>query len=80
MKSSATRIAWRVASVVTIFALIHEIDNSTRRISELVAAIKRYSYMDQAAMQEVNLRDDLENTLQNIWPLAEKRYHRYSRI
>jgi signal transduction histidine kinase len=53
----------RVASVVTIFGLIHEIDNSTRRISELVGAIKRYSYMDQAAMQEVNLRDDLENTL-----------------
>jgi signal transduction histidine kinase len=53
----------RVASVVTIFGLIHEIDNSTKRISDLVGAIKRYSYMDQAAMQEVNLRDDLENTL-----------------
>jgi signal transduction histidine kinase len=48
---------------VTIFGLIHEIDNSTRRISELVGAIKRYSYMDQAAMQEVNLREDLENTV-----------------
>ncbi len=53
----------RVASVVTIFGLIHEIDNSTKRISDLVGAIKRYSYMDQAAMQEVSLRDDLENTL-----------------
>jgi signal transduction histidine kinase len=53
----------RVASVVTIFGLIHEIDNSTKRISDLVSAIKRYSYMDQAAMQEVNLRDDIENTL-----------------
>lgn len=53
----------RVASVVTIFGLIHEIDNSTKRISDLVGAIKRYSYMDQAAMQEVNLQDDLENTL-----------------
>jgi signal transduction histidine kinase len=53
----------RVASVVTIFGLIHEIDNSTKRISDLVGAIKRYSYMDQAAMQEVTLRDDLENTL-----------------
>jgi signal transduction histidine kinase len=53
----------RVASVVTIFGLIHEIENSTRRISELVSAIKRYSYMDQAAMQEVDLRDDLENTV-----------------
>jgi len=53
----------RVAYVVTIFGLIHEIDNSTKRISELVTAIKRYSYMDQAAMQEVDLREDLDNTL-----------------
>ena len=53
----------RVASVVTIFGLIHEIDNSTRRISDLVGAIKRYSYMDQASMQEVDVREDLENTL-----------------
>ena len=53
----------RVASVITIFGLIHEIDNSTKRISELVTAIKRYSYMDQASMQEVDLREDLDNTL-----------------
>jgi signal transduction histidine kinase len=53
----------RVASVVTIFGLIHEIDNSTRRISELVGAIKRYSYMDLPSIQEVDLREDLENTL-----------------
>ena len=53
----------RVASLVTIFGLMHEIDNSTRRISDLVAAIKRYSYMDQAAAQEVDVREDLENTL-----------------
>ena len=53
----------RVASVVTIFGLIHEIENSTKRISELVTAIKRYSYMDQASMQEVDLREDLDNTI-----------------
>jgi Signal transduction histidine kinase len=53
----------RVAAVITIFRLIHEIDNSTKRISELVTAIKRYSYMDQAALQEVDLREDLDNTI-----------------
>jgi signal transduction histidine kinase len=53
----------RVASLVTIFGLMREIDNSTKRISDLVAAIKRYSYMDQAAAQEVDVREDLENTL-----------------
>src|ERR1044071_3881021 len=53
----------RVASVMVIFGLIHEIDNSTKRISELVGAIKRYSYMDQTALQEVDVREDLDNTL-----------------
>jgi signal transduction histidine kinase len=53
----------RVAAIVTIFRLIHEIDNSTKRISELVTAIKRYSYMDQASMQEIDVREDLDNTI-----------------
>lgn len=53
----------RVAALVTVYGLVHEIDNSTRRISDLVTAIKRYSYMDQGALQEVNLQEDLDNTL-----------------
>jgi signal transduction histidine kinase len=53
----------RIAAVITIFGLIQEIDNSTRRISDLVTAIKRYSYMDQSPIQEVELKEDLENTL-----------------
>jgi signal transduction histidine kinase len=55
--------AKRIAAVITIFGLIQEIDNSTRRISDLVTAIKRYSYMDQSPIQEVDLKEDLENTL-----------------
>lgn len=53
----------RVAAIMTMFGLIREINNSAQRISELVAAVKRYSYMDQAALQEVDLREDLDNTL-----------------
>jgi len=53
----------RVAAIMTMFGLIREINNSAQRISELVGAVKRYSYMDQAALQEVDLRDDLDNTL-----------------
>ena len=53
----------RVAGIITVFGLVREIENSTRRISELVGAVKRYSYMDQSALQEVDLREDLENTL-----------------
>jgi signal transduction histidine kinase len=53
----------RVASIITISRLITEIEISTRRISDLVRAIKEYSYMDQAAMQEVDLHQGIENTL-----------------
>ena len=53
----------RIASLLTIAKLIDEIDISTRRISYLVQAIKEYSYMDQAAMKEVDLHQGLENTL-----------------
>ena len=53
----------RIASLLTIARLISEIEISTKRISHLVQAIKEYSYMDQAAMQEVDLHQGLENTL-----------------
>jgi signal transduction histidine kinase len=53
----------RIASILTIAKLIGEIENSTKRISDLVRAIKEYSYMDKAAMQEIDLHQGLENTL-----------------
>lgn len=53
----------RIASILTISRLIAEIEISTRRISDLVRAIKEYSYMDQAAMQEVDVEKGIENTL-----------------
>ena len=56
-RSSASRRS------LTIARLISEIEISTKRISHLVQAIKEYSYMDQAAMQEVDLHQGLENTL-----------------
>lgn len=53
----------RITSVLTIFRLIGEIENSTKRISDLVGAIKEYSYMDQAPLQEIDLHKGLESTL-----------------
>lgn len=44
-------------------ALLRVIEDSSARISALVKAIKSYSYMDQAAKQEVSLQEGLENTL-----------------
>jgi signal transduction histidine kinase len=53
----------RIASLINISKLIGEIENSTRRISDLVRAVKEYSHMDRAAMQETDVHQGLESTL-----------------
>src|SRR5271166_1800766 len=53
----------RVSALVEIDDLLAELDNSTAKISDLVRAIKEYSYMDQAPVQDVDLTKGLENTL-----------------
>jgi signal transduction histidine kinase len=53
----------RIAASVEIFNLLNEIDNSTSRISDLVHAIKEYTYMDQAPLQNVDIVKSLETTL-----------------
>jgi PAS domain S-box-containing protein len=46
-----------------IYSLVEEISLGTGRIVELVKALKTYTYMDQAPVQSVDLREGLENTL-----------------
>jgi signal transduction histidine kinase len=53
----------RIAASVEVASLLHEIESSTSRISDLVRAIKEYTYMDQAAVQNVDVVKSLENTL-----------------
>jgi len=43
--------------------LLTQVEQSTGRISELVKAMKAYSYMGQASMQEVDVHEGLESTL-----------------
>jgi signal transduction histidine kinase len=43
--------------------LLNEIENSTSRISDLVRAIKEYTYMDQSPVQNVDIVKSLETTL-----------------
>ena len=52
-----------VASTFATATLLAEIKESTRRITELVAAIRSYSQLDRAAMQLINVTDGLESTL-----------------
>lgn len=53
----------RIVSLINIAQLIGEIENSTRRISDLVRAVKEYSHMDRAAMQEIDVHQGIESTL-----------------
>lgn len=50
-------------STLAIAGLLNELEQGTARISNLVKAVKTYSYMDRAPLQEVDLHEGLENTL-----------------
>jgi signal transduction histidine kinase len=52
-----------VASTLSATGLLDEVKESTRRISDLVGAVKSYSQMDRAAMQVTDLTEGLESTL-----------------
>ncbi len=53
----------RISSSVEIANLLNEIESSTSRISDLVRAIKEYTFMDQAPVQNVDVVKTLETTL-----------------
>src|SRR5437764_7550517 len=55
-------VRWIVVTVAGL-SLIHQVERSATRIAELVAAVKSYSYMDQGALQDVDLHEGLESTL-----------------
>jgi signal transduction histidine kinase len=52
-----------VASTFSVATLLSEAKESTRRISELVAAVRSYTQMDRASMQRVDVTDGLNSTL-----------------
>ena len=47
----------------TIVTQLYDIQNTTERISQIVRAMKSYTYLDQAPLLEVDVPDGLENTL-----------------
>jgi len=52
-----------LACTHSIYTLISEIGLGTDRISEIVRALKSYTYMDRAPIQSVNVSEGLDNTL-----------------
>ena len=55
-------IQWLGMGCRTI-GLLREIEQATERISQIVQAMKSYTYLDQAPLLEVDIHDGLENTL-----------------
>jgi signal transduction histidine kinase len=53
----------RIAASVEVASLLNEIESGTSRISDLVRAIKEYTYMDQTPVQNVDIVKSLETTL-----------------
>ncbi len=51
------------ASLFPVYSLLHEIGEGSARISEIVGALRGYSYLGQAPVQAVDLHEGLDNTL-----------------
>src|ERR1700729_971298 len=60
---SARAALVRIAASVEVATLLNEIESGTSRISDLVRAIKEYTYMDQTPLQNVDIVKSLETTL-----------------
>ena len=55
-------LSW-LTTTTRVDQLLYEIKSSTSRISDLVSAVKSYSYMDQAPLQDVDIHKGIESTL-----------------
>lgn len=55
-------IQWLGASCL-VMGLLSEVGQTTERLSQIVRAMKSYTYLDQAPLLEVDVHDGLENTL-----------------
>jgi signal transduction histidine kinase len=71
-----TDVLTRIHLVLTAARLVTEIELSTNRISEIVKAVKDYSYMDQAPEQELDVHTGIESTLIMLaYKLRKKSIH-----
>ena len=63
LRDQAPEVVRWLAAEATVHQLLEELSMSVERISEIVTAIKGYSYLDQAPRQRVDVRIGLEQTL-----------------
>ncbi len=62
------RVVTWLAAGSAVHALVAEVGTGAHRISEIVKAVKEYSFMDQAPAQRVDVRSGLDNTLVILRP------------
>jgi len=55
-------VRWLAAGGL-VYGLLDEVRQGAGRISQIVKAVKSYTYLDQAPIQEVDVHEGLENTL-----------------
>jgi signal transduction histidine kinase len=55
-------LAWLEATLTGI-CMLDQIKQSSTRISDLIKAMKDYSYMDRSPLQEVDVHEGIESTL-----------------
>jgi signal transduction histidine kinase len=60
-------VRWLGASS-SVYGLLEEVGQSAEAMSEIVKAVKTYSYLDQAPIQQVDVVEGLENTLVLLRP------------
>ena len=60
-------VQW-LAAGSSVYGLLEEVGASAESISEIVKAVKTYSYLDQAAIQDLDIKESLDNTLVILRP------------
>jgi len=58
----AAALRW-AAATATVATLLGEVREATRRVSELVSAVRSYTQMDRAERQRIDVTEGLESTL-----------------
>ncbi len=60
-------VLW-LGATSSVYGLLEEVGQSAEAMSEIVKAVKTYSYLDQAPIQSVDVIESLENTLVLLRP------------
>ncbi len=61
-RSFRALLLW-ASNLYLVYTLLNEIGQGSSRISEIVGALKNYSYLGQAPVQSVNIHEGIDNTL-----------------